>query len=105
MALVKQRLEMISPMNKPLKQQELISYIAEETQADRDSITLVLKHEEAYINNAKADVQGEVEIDMDDLVDYVLSRRDIKLDEMTVEAILEAEMDFLMDQGLASYED
>ncbi|WP_145028242.1 MULTISPECIES: hypothetical protein [unclassified Paenibacillus] len=92
-------------MNKPLKQQELISYIAEETQADRDSITLVLKHEEAYINNAKADVQGEVEIDMDDLVDYVLSRRDIKLDEMTVEAILEAEMDFLMDQGLASYED
>lgn len=50
-------------------------------------------------------MQGEVEIDMDDLVDYVLSRRDIKLDEMTVEAILEAEMDFLMDQGLASYED
>ncbi|MEK5640013.1 hypothetical protein BK138_19380 [Paenibacillus rhizosphaerae] len=92
-------------MNKPLKQQELISYIAEETQADRDSITLVLKYEEAYINNAKADVKGEVEIDMDDLVDYVLSRRDIKLDEMTVEAILEAEMDFLMDQGLASYED
>jgi hypothetical protein len=38
-------------------------------------------------------------------VDYILGRRDIHLDEPTVEAILDAEMDYLMEKGVAGYID
>lgn len=92
-------------MSEQLNEQELVKYIASETNADPQSITLVLKHEQVYINSAKENAKGEVEIDSDDLVDYVLSRSDIKLDEMTVEAILDAEMDYLMEKGIAGYVD
>lgn len=92
-------------MNQPINEREMIAYIAGKTKADPQAITLILKHEQTFINTAKANAKGEVDIDSDDLVDYVLSRRDVKLDELTVERILDAEMDYLMDKGLAGYVD
>ncbi|QWU16075.1 hypothetical protein SAMN04487895_102324 [Paenibacillus sophorae] len=92
-------------MNENINEQELIRFIAGKTKADPKAIALILKHEQTFINSAKANVKGEVDIDSDDLVDYVLSRRDVKLDELTVEGILDAEMDYLMDKGLAGYLD
>ncbi|MDR0270400.1 hypothetical protein [Paenibacillus sp.] len=92
-------------MSSTLNEKELVQYIAAETGAEPESIRVVLKHEKTYINTAEANEQGEVEIDSDDLVDYVLSRKDVKLDEMTVEAVLDAEMDYLNDIGIAVDED
>ncbi|WP_138754431.1 hypothetical protein [Paenibacillus sinopodophylli] len=90
-------------MSEQLNEQELVNHIASETKADEQLIKLVLKHEQAFINNAKEDKNGEVEIDGDELVDYVLSRPDVKSNELVVESILDAEMDYLMDKGLAGY--
>ncbi|MDT3425407.1 hypothetical protein J2Z22_000923 [Paenibacillus forsythiae] len=92
-------------MSEKINEQEMIRFIAGRTKADPKAISLILKHEQAFISSAKANAKGEVDIDSDDLVDYVLSRRDIKLDELTVESVLEAEMDYLMDKGLAGYLD
>ena len=92
-------------MSEQLNEQELVQYIADETDADEQLIKLVLKHEHAFINNAKEDKNGEVDIDGDELVDYILSRSDVKSNELIVESILEAEMDYLMDKGLAGYID
>ncbi|MCA0757750.1 hypothetical protein KP806_22045 [Paenibacillus sp. N4] len=92
-------------MSEQINERELIAYIADETDADEKLIKLVLKHEQAFINNAKEDKNGEVDIDGDELVDYILSRPDVKSNELAVESILEAEMDYLMDKGLAGYID
>jgi len=92
-------------MSEQLNEQELLQYIAKETNADEQLIKLVLKHEHAFIDNAKEDKNGEVDIDGDELVDYVLSRPDVKSNELIVESILDAEMDYLMDKGLAGYVD
>ncbi|AWB46452.1 hypothetical protein DCC85_21285 [Paenibacillus sp. CAA11] len=88
-----------------LNEQELVQYIAGRTQADPLDIRLILKHEQDFIDKAHKNSKGDIDIDSDDLVDYVLSRRDVKLDELTVERILDAEMDYLMDKGLAGYAD
>jgi len=88
-----------------INEQELIKYIAGKTNADENSIKLVLKHEQAFINNAPEDKNGEVDIDSDELVDYIMSRKDVKLDELTVETILDTEMEYLMEQGVAGYID
>jgi hypothetical protein len=95
----------MTAMSEQINEQELVEYIAGRTKADPNIIRLVLNHEQAFIDNAKADAKGEVDIDSDELVDYVLSRSDIQLDELTVETILDAEMDYLMDKGLAGYVD
>lgn len=92
-------------MSEQLNEQEQLQYIANKTNADEQLIKLVLKHEHTFINNAKEDKNGEVDIDGDELVDYVLSRPDVKSNELIVEAILDAEMDYLMDKGLAGYVD
>ncbi|MDF2960764.1 MAG: hypothetical protein K0S39_2499 [Paenibacillus sp.] len=92
-------------MSEQINEQELVQYIAERTKADAPSILLVLKHAQSFINNAKEDAKGEVDIDSDELVDYVLSRKDVKLDELTVETILDLEMDYLTEKGLAGYVD
>jgi hypothetical protein len=92
-------------MSEQVNEQELLSYIAAETEADEKLIKLVLKHEQAFINNAKEDKNGEVEIDSDELVDYILGRPDVKSNELIVESILDAEMDYLMDKGVAGYVD
>ncbi|MGO4697220.1 hypothetical protein AB4Z50_23315 [Paenibacillus sp. 2TAB26] len=92
-------------MTEQLNEQELLQYIANETNADEKLIKLVLKHEQAFIGSAKEDENGEVDIDGDELVDYVLSRPDVKSNELVVESILDAEMDYLMDKGLAGYVD
>ncbi|WP_139991122.1 MULTISPECIES: hypothetical protein [Paenibacillus] len=92
-------------MTEQLNEQELLQYIANETNADEKLIKLVLKHEQVFINNAKEDKNGEVDIDGDELVDYVLSRSDVKSNELVVESILDAEMDYLMDKGLAGFVD
>lgn len=92
-------------MSGKVNEQEMIAVIAGKTKVDPKLIALVLRHEQTFINNAKANAKGEVDIDNDDLVDYVTGQRDVKLDELTVETILDAEMDYLMDKGLAGYVD
>lgn len=92
-------------MSEKLNEQELLQYIADKTKADSHNIKLVLKHEQVFMDNAKADAKGEVDIDSDDLVDYIMGQREVKLDEITVEAILDAEMDYLIKQGIAGYLD
>lgn len=92
-------------MSDKVNEQELLAVLAAKTKVDPELIKLVLKHEQTFINNAKADSKGEVDIDNDDLVDYVIAQRDVKLDELAVETILDAEMDYLMDKGLAGYID
>lgn len=92
-------------MSDKLNEQELVTELSAKTKVDPKLIRLVLKHEQTFINNAKANAKGEVDIDNDDLVDYVVAQRDVKLDEITVETILDAEMDYLMDKGLAGYID
>lgn len=92
-------------MSDQVNEQELLTYIVEETKLDREAVGKVLKHEQAYIGQAKEDSKGEVEIDSDELVDYVLSRPDVKLNELQVEAVLDAEMNYFMDKGLAGYID
>ncbi|WP_151733551.1 hypothetical protein [Paenibacillus tengchongensis] len=92
-------------MSEKINEQELLAVLAAESKADPQQIRLVLKHEQDFLASAKANSKGEVDIDMDDLVDYITGRRDVKLDELTVETILEAEMDYLMDKGLAGYID
>lgn len=96
---------MSDQVNDQVNEKELVRYIEENTGVDSQSIMLVLRHEQSYINSAQANARGEVEIDSDDLVDYVVSRKDVKLDERTVESILDAEMDYLTEKGLAGYED
>lgn len=92
-------------MSDEVNEQELLAVLAAKTKVDPNLIRLVLKHEQSFINNAKANSKGEIDIDNDDLVDYVTAQRDVKLDELTVETILDAEMDYLMDKGLAGYID
>ncbi|AIQ71537.1 hypothetical protein [Paenibacillus graminis] len=92
-------------MSDQVNEQELVDVLAAQTNVDPKLIRLVLKHEQTFINKAKANAKGEVDIDNDDLVDYVVAQRDVKLDELTVESILDAEMDYLMDKGLAGYID
>jgi len=88
-----------------INEQELVQFIADRSKSSLDSIRLVLKHEADFINQAQQNADGEVEIDGDELVDYVLSRSDVKLDELTVETILDLEMDYLTEHGLAGYID
>ncbi|AIQ77017.1 MULTISPECIES: hypothetical protein [Paenibacillus] len=92
-------------MSDKVNEQELVNVLSAKTKVDPQIIRLVLKHEQTFINKAKANAKGEVDIDSDDLVDYVTAQRDVKLDEITVETILDAEMDYLMDKGLAGYID
>lgn len=96
---------MTEASNEQLNEQELVQYIADKTKADPKNIQLVLKHEQQFIESAKADAKGEIDIDSDELVDYILGRSDVQLDEPTVETILDSEMDYLMDKGLAGYID
>ncbi|MDQ0060149.1 hypothetical protein [Paenibacillus harenae] len=91
--------------NEQVNEQELLQYITKATGLEAAAVKLVLEHAQTYINDAKADAKGEVDIDSDDLVDYILGRRDISLNELQVESILDAEMDYLMDKGLAGYID
>jgi hypothetical protein len=92
-------------VSEQINEQELVQHIASKTKVDENSIRAVLKHEQAFINNAKSDAKGEVDIDLDDLVDYVLSKPDVKLDEITVEDLLDTEMSFLIEKGAAGYLD
>jgi hypothetical protein len=92
-------------MSEQVNEQELVAVLSAKTNVDPKVIRLVLSHEQNFINKAKANAKGEVDIDNDDLVDYVTAQRDVKLDELTVETILDAEMDYLMDKGLAGYID
>lgn len=92
-------------MTEQINEQELLQNIAEQTKLDVNSIKLVLRHAQHFIDNAESNAKGEVDIDSDDLVDYIMGRPDVKLDELKVETILEAEMEYLMGKGLAGYID
>ncbi|PYI52495.1 hypothetical protein [Paenibacillus flagellatus] len=89
----------------PYTEQELITFVTGRTGLDAAAVRLVLKHAQTYIDQANARSKGEAEIDGDELTDYVLGRPDVKLNELQVEAILEAEMEFLIDKGVAGYDD
>lgn len=92
-------------MSEHYNEQELIASIAEETKLDAAKIESVLRYEQMFINNAPANANGEVEIDHDELVDYIMRHKDVGLNELQVEQVLDAEMDYLTDIGLAGYED
>ncbi|QHT63613.1 hypothetical protein GXP70_29110 [Paenibacillus lycopersici] len=92
-------------MSEQINMIELVEHIAGATKADAKLIEQVLKHEQTFINSAQEDKNGEVNIDSDELVDYILGRPGLKTDELTVERILDAEMDYLMDKGIAGYID
>ncbi|WP_018750161.1 hypothetical protein [Paenibacillus sanguinis] len=92
-------------MSDSVNEQELVQYIAGHVKTTVENIRLVLKHETDFIDQAHQKAKGEVDIDGDELVDYVLSRPDIQLDELTVDTILDLEMDFLIEKGLAGYAD
>lgn len=92
-------------MSDKVNEQEMVELISTQTKVDAESIRLVLKHEQDFIDTVQANAKGEVDIDNDELVDYVIAQRDVKLEELTVETILDAEMDYLMDKGLAGYVD
>ena len=88
-----------------VNESELIAYIQEKTGVGEEGIKTVLKHEQAFID-AEAKKPGDtIELDSDELVDYVMSRKDVKLNELEVENVLDAEMAYLIDKGLAGYED
>lgn len=88
-----------------LNEDELIAHLAEKTKVAAGTIKLVLKHEQTFIDKAKPNAQGEYDIDSDELVDYILAQKDVKLDELTLETILDAEMQYLLENGYADYED
>ncbi|WP_270166677.1 hypothetical protein [Paenibacillus sp. SYP-B4298] len=92
-------------MSEQYNEQELIAFIADKSGASAADIKQVLQHEQAYVNSRQEDSKGEIDIDIDELVDYVLARPGMKLDELTVETILESEMDFLVKKGIAGYLD
>jgi ribosomal protein S18 len=97
--------EMSQPMSQQVNEQELVQYITERTKIDPQKIALVLKHEQAFIDKATKEAKDEVSIDSDELVDYVMSRPDVKLDELKVETILDTEMDYLVKKGIVKYVD
>lgn len=86
-----------------INEQELLDYLVEHTGEKAEDIRLVLQHEQTYIEQAATKSRGDVDIDIDDLVDYIVQRRDVKLSELAVDTILEAEMSYLMDRGVAGY--
>lgn len=92
-------------MSQTLNEQEMVQFIANITKTDEKSIRIVLKHEQAYMDKLQKNAGKDVEIDSDEVVDYVLGQSDVKLNELKVEAILDAEMKYLIDNGLADYED
>ncbi|MCR2803307.1 hypothetical protein [Paenibacillus soyae] len=92
-------------MSEQVNEKELVAYIAEQSKQDAGGISLVLRYEQEFIGKARVDENGEVDIDIDDLVDYILGKKDIKLHEPEVEQILELEMDYLTEKGLAGYID
>ncbi|UKS24270.1 hypothetical protein LOZ80_21870 [Paenibacillus sp. HWE-109] len=92
-------------MNKPLNEDDMLQFITEKTKADPKQIQLVLKYEKAYITKAEQSSKGQADIDIDDLIDHILSRPDVLLTELAVDTILEVEMDYLMKNGFAGYID
>ncbi|NQX62046.1 hypothetical protein [Paenibacillus qinlingensis] len=92
-------------MTASVNEQELLQFIMGKTKAEPKQIELVLKHEKAYIAKAEQGSKGAVDIDSDDLIDHILGRPDVKLSELAVDTILEAEMEYLMKNGMAGYID
>lgn len=92
-------------MNDYSNDPKLLQYIKEHTKVSEANIRLVLGHEQAYVNRMQKNAKHDVEIDSDELVDYVLSRPDVKLSELDVDMILDLEMKYLLDNGLADYDD
>jgi hypothetical protein len=88
-----------------INESEMIAYIADKTGVGEAGIKYVLKHEQDFIAAAAKKPGDTIELDGDELVDYVMARKDIKLNELEVENVLDAEMAYLIDKGLAGYED
>lgn len=92
-------------MSEQYNERDMIAAIARDTELDEARIAVVLKYEQAFINNAPGDANGNVEIDHDELVEYIMRHKDVGLNELQVEQVLDAEMEFLTDIGLVGYED
>ncbi|EIT83669.1 hypothetical protein A374_19155 [Fictibacillus macauensis ZFHKF-1] len=67
-----------------MKEQKVIQFIKGKTDYNEATIERVLKEEARYLQNAKADV------DMDDLIDYIVKQT--KMTELEVDQILEKEL-------------
>ena len=92
-------------MSEQVDVQDMTAYIAGKAKLDQKAVERVLKYEQEFIGKAKPDRNGEVDIDIDDMVDYILTKRDIDLHEPQVEEILELELEYLAERGLAGYID
>lgn len=92
-------------MNPALDEGKLVQYIADRSKIGTGAIRIVLKHEQAFMDQAQRGSSREIEIDGDELVDYIMRQRDVKLQEPDVDAILDLEMKYLLDHGLADYDD
>lgn len=92
-------------MSQTWDEQQLIQAIADKTKIDSASIGLVLKHEQAFMDKLQSGGKADVEVDGDEIVDYVLSQPNVKLNELQIERILDAEMSILQEMGLIEYED
>lgn len=88
-----------------INESEMIAYIADKTGVDEEGIKTVLKHEQAFIAAAAKKPGDTIELDGDELVDYVVAQKNVKLNELEIENVLDAEMAYLIDKGLAGYED
>ncbi|GGN94109.1 hypothetical protein [Saccharibacillus kuerlensis] len=88
-----------------VNESEMIAYIVDETGLSEEGIKIVLKHEQDFIATAAKKPGDTIELDGDELVDYVVGQKNVKLNELEVENVLDAEMAYLIDKGLAGYED
>ncbi|MEJ8305606.1 hypothetical protein [Saccharibacillus sacchari] len=88
-----------------VNESEMIAYIADKTGVGEEGIKTVLKHEQAFIAAAAKKPGDTIELDGDELVDYVVAQKNVKLNELEIENVLDAEMAYLIDKGLAGYED
>ncbi|MCQ4087979.1 hypothetical protein [Saccharibacillus sp. JS10] len=88
-----------------INETEMIAYIVDQTGVSEEGIKLVLKHEQAFIAAAAKKPGSTIELDGDELVDYVVAQKDVKLNELEIENVLDSEMAYLIDKGFAGYED
>ncbi len=87
-----------------INEHELIAFIAEKTKLDPTQIQLALKYEKEFMSKAKPNKKGEIDVDFDDLVDALLAKKDLKLNELQIDRVLETEMAYLLKNGHAKDE-
>ena len=85
-----------------ISHEEICNYIAEKTGFDYGQIEIILEHSVEYTNNHEVDEDGEVRIDTEEQVAYIKRQRDVTLSEDQIETILDLELEFLVEKGIAT---